>query len=200
VGHQLVHGGRVDGIFGDHLAVGVDAFENLQVRELGNVVCDGILGAPFALLVEDHHGDAGDDLGHGEDAEDRVGGHRRAAGEISLAVGFEVDELSVAHDERDGAGHGFLLVDFLLNGGVKTLEAFCGETDGFRRDGTGSCGGDRLGGGLLSRSDSSDGSKRRDDEREQADGENSSQSHVIFLFESDSPCVWVCAERARGSF
>ena len=50
VGHELAHGGRVIGIDEDHLAVGIDAVEDLEVRELGDVFGDGIGGEPLALL------------------------------------------------------------------------------------------------------------------------------------------------------
>ena len=128
------------GIFDDHFPVRIHAFEDFQVSEFRDVVGDGILWMPFALFVENHHGHAGDDLGHGEYAKDCVGGHGRAAGEIFLAVGFQVDELAMAHEERDGAGHGLFLIDFLLHGGVETLEAFGGEAQrfGFCRSGRGS--------------------------------------------------------------
>ena len=78
----------MNGILEDHFAVRVQALENFQVREFGNVFRNRILRMPFALLVENHHGDAGDGFGHGEDAEDGVLGHRRAAGEVFFAVGL----------------------------------------------------------------------------------------------------------------
>ncbi len=97
------------GIDEDHLAVGVDAFEDLEMRELGDVFGDGIGGQPLALLIENHHGHAGDRLGHGEVAKDGVLGHRRAAGHVALAVGAVVDDLAVTSEDGDGAGECFLV-------------------------------------------------------------------------------------------
>jgi hypothetical protein len=121
VGHELAHGGRVIGIDEDHFAVGIDAVEDLEVRELGDVFGDGISGQPLALLVEDHHGDAGDRLGHGVVAEDGVFGHGRAVASRD-AVGAVVDDFAVAREDGDGAGE-LLVIDLALDEGVEVFEA-----------------------------------------------------------------------------
>ena len=128
VAHQLAHGGRVVGIGENHLAVGVDALVDLEVGELGDEFGDGVGGEPLALLVEDHHGDPGDRLGHGVVAENHVLGHGRRAGQVALAVGAVVDDLAVAGEDGDDAGD-LLLVDGLLHKGVETLQALGGKAE-----------------------------------------------------------------------
>jgi hypothetical protein len=86
VGHDFGHGGRVDGVFENHVAGGVDASENLEVFEFGDEFGYGIGREPFALLVQLEHGDCGDRLGHGKGAEDGVFGERRVAGDVFHAV------------------------------------------------------------------------------------------------------------------
>ena len=84
-------------------------------------------------FVEDHHGDAGDGLGHGVVAEDGVLGHGRAGGEVAHAIGAVVHDLAVAGEDGDGAGE-LLLVDFVLHEGVEVFEALGGEADRLGRD------------------------------------------------------------------
>ena len=71
-------------------------------------------GEPFALLIEDHHGDAGEGLGHGIGAEDGVLGHGYALFHVALAVGAVLDDLAVTGQDGDGSGE-FLLVDLVLD-------------------------------------------------------------------------------------
>ena len=130
VGHQLAHGGRVIGIDEDHLAVGVDAIVDLEVREFGDVLGDGIGGEPLALFVEDHHGDAGDGLGHRVVAEDGVVGHGLRGGQIAHAVGTVVNNFAMAREQGDGARE-LLVVDLALDEGMEVFETLGGEADGF---------------------------------------------------------------------
>ena len=126
VGHQLAHGRRVLGIDKNHLAVGIHALEDLQMRELRNVFGDGVRRHPLALLVEQHHGHAGDRLGHGVVAEDDVLGHGRTAGHVALTVGAVVHHFSVARQDGDDACD-LLLVNGLLHQGVQTFQPLRGE-------------------------------------------------------------------------
>ena len=64
--------------------------------ELGDVFRNRIVGRPLAFFVEDHHGHAGNGLGHGVVAEDGVPGHGRAGGDVSRSVCAVVDDLAVA--------------------------------------------------------------------------------------------------------
>ena len=96
--------GACSGSASSILPVGVEAVEDLEVREFGNVFGDGIGGQPLAFFVEDHHGDASDGLGHGVVAEDGVVGHGRAGGHVAHAVGAVVDDFAVAGEDGDGAG------------------------------------------------------------------------------------------------
>ena len=104
---------------------------DLEVRKLRNVFGDGIGGQPLALLVENHHGHAGDGLGHGEVAEDGVFRHGRAAGQVAHAVGAVVHHFAVARKDGDDAGD-LLLIDGLLHEGVQALEALGGKADRLR--------------------------------------------------------------------
>ncbi len=137
VGHELAHGGRVVGLGEKHFAGGVEAVEDLEVRELGDELRDGVGGEPLALFVEDHHGDAGDGLGHGVVAEDGVFGHGGGGGQVAHAVGAVVDDFAVAGEDGDGSGE-LLVVDLVLNGGVETLKAL-GRRSRRTRAGRGSC-------------------------------------------------------------
>ena len=82
VRHQLADGGRVCRRLENRRAVRGRAAIHLQVRELRDVLREGIGGAPFPFLVQHHHRDAGDRLGHRVDAEDRVPRERCPGREI----------------------------------------------------------------------------------------------------------------------
>ena len=134
MGHELAHGGRVVGIGEEHFAGGVEAVEDFEVGEFGDELRDGIGGKPLAFFVKDHHGDAGDGLGHGVVAENGVFGHGGGGGQVANAVGAVVDDFAVAGEDGDGAGE-LLVVDLVLDGGVEALKALGGEADGLGRDG-----------------------------------------------------------------
>jgi hypothetical protein len=124
--HQLVHRRLVVRVDKNRLAVRVHTVEDLQMRKLGNVLCDRIGGQPLALFVQNHHGHAGDRLGHGVVAKDRVLRHGRAACHVALAVGAVVDDLAVARKDRNRSGD-LLAVDRLLHICVQSLQAFGGK-------------------------------------------------------------------------
>jgi hypothetical protein len=79
-------------------------------------------GKPFALFIEDHHGDAGKGLGHGVRAEDSVLGHRYSLFHVALAVSAVIDYLAVAGEDGDGSGE-LLLINFVLDERMQVLES-----------------------------------------------------------------------------
>ena len=83
------------GIDQDRLAFFIHAIEDLEVLELRNVLGDRIVWQPLALLIEDHHGDARDRLGHRVVAKDCVLRHGRMRFEIALAISPVVDDLAM---------------------------------------------------------------------------------------------------------
>ncbi len=121
--------GAEAGEVGEEHADGDVGFAALELREVGG---DLVVEADLALFDEAHDGGGGgDDLGEGGGVEDGVDGHGGAGGgEAAAAVGLAMEDLAVAADPGDGAGHlvggdGFLddAVDFIGAG-----ETFlCGE-------------------------------------------------------------------------
>jgi hypothetical protein len=91
-----------------------------------------IVGAPFALFVELHHGHAGDRLGHRVNAKDGVAFQRMVPPDVFLAVGRDVGDLAVTRQQRDDAGQPSL-VDHLLHAGVEAPETFRRDANRFRR-------------------------------------------------------------------
>ena len=131
VAHQLRHRRRVRRIFDDGLAVGVHALVDFEIRELRDVFRDRIARPPLALLIQHHHRDAGDRLGHRVDAEDRVLLHGRAAGHVALAIGPRIDDLAVARHYRDDSRH-LAVVDVFLQHRMHTIQSLRGEAYRFR--------------------------------------------------------------------
>jgi hypothetical protein len=129
--HQLVHGGCVIGIHEDHFSGRVEPREDFKIGELGNELRNRIGRQPFALLVENQHGDACDRLGHRVVAEDGVLRHRRAARKVAHAVSAVVHNLAVPRQDRHGAGE-FLFVDHFLDKAVQPLEPLRRESHCFR--------------------------------------------------------------------
>ena len=133
VAHQLTHGGRVGWVFQNLLSVLIEALEDFQLGELGDELRDGIRRPPFALFVEDHHGNACDRLGHGVDAEDGVRLHGRGSGDILLAVCPLLDDLAVARKKCHNSGKLFL-IHLTLHCCVKTIESLRGKAQRLRVD------------------------------------------------------------------
>jgi hypothetical protein len=102
-----------------------DDVATLRLPSSGRNLVTGSSGFHCALFPELHHGDPGDGLGHGADAEDRVFRHRRAATRL-VAEDVEGDDLAIL-DERVFEAGDFILVDGLLHAGVEGGEAFGGE-------------------------------------------------------------------------
>ena len=134
VAQQVLHGDlpfRVDQR--EHrLAFAVGRFDaDFHVFELGNVFRHRLLQAEPAFLDQHHRGDADDRLGHGIEAEDRIGAHRDFPVPVLPAETFRIHQLPVAGDQHDGAGQLAGLHRF-LHGGVETAEPLRGHADFFR--------------------------------------------------------------------
>jgi len=121
VGHELGHGRRVRRRLEADGAVRPGAGRHGDVGELRQVLCDGIVRAPAAFVVEDHHRRGGDRLGHREDAEHRVDQERFAGGQVLFAHGVGVHRLAMAGDKRHRPGQD-ALVDIALQSGVDGLK------------------------------------------------------------------------------
>ena len=84
----------------------------------------------FALLIQLHHGDGGDGLGHGVDAEHGIPFHGQVAFDISQALGFTPENLAMPGHQRDRprnlAGLNIVLVKVAGN----TLQAIQGNAGG----------------------------------------------------------------------
>ena len=118
--HQLqawVSGPRIDTPNGD-----------LLIAEGGDPAGRGCAEREAVLLVQDHHGDAGDRLAHRVDAEERVLGHRFLRLEVAVAVRVEVRDLAAAGDQARGAGD-FARLDVAVHRSVDAGEALGRETD-----------------------------------------------------------------------
>ena len=87
---------------------------NLGAAELGQVAGDRVAERELALVVQDHHSDAGHRLGHRVDPEDRIPGHGLPALAIHAAIGLEVDDLAVTRDQSGGPGD-LIRIDVLLH-------------------------------------------------------------------------------------
>ena len=112
----------MDGVFQDHLAALIHALKNFQLGELRDVLRDRIRRMPFAFFKENHHGNTGDRLGHGKDAEDRILGHRSAARDVFLAVGSLLDHFPVTRQNGYDARK-LLLVHLPLHRRMQPLES-----------------------------------------------------------------------------
>ena len=121
MGHQLTHRGRMVGIGEDQIAAGVHALIDLEVCKLRNEFGNRVRGQPLALLIEDHHRDAGNGLGHGEVAENHILRHGCAGREVARSIGPVIDDLAVARKDGDDTGE-VLLIDLLLHHRVQALK------------------------------------------------------------------------------
>ena len=105
---------------------------DLLALEGGNELRDGVGEEEPALLVEHHHGDTRDRLGHRGDPEERVGAHRRAALHVLEAGGMHVDHLALPSDEGDDTA-GLVAIDEGLHSVVEALEPRGRDADALRR-------------------------------------------------------------------
>jgi hypothetical protein len=100
-----------------HLAVGRDGVEDrlaghrvgllhadLPIAERGEMLRHRVRDEEPAFFVEHHRGDGRERLGHGGDAEDRVGGHRRASGLVTEADRLGIGDAALPGDHDDRAG------------------------------------------------------------------------------------------------
>jgi hypothetical protein len=82
----------------------VDARENLDVLELGQVTRERVVELEFALLVESEERNARDRLRHREQAEVCVLRHRLLVLDVGHAVAVDVHDLAAARDQSDHTG------------------------------------------------------------------------------------------------
>jgi len=87
------------------LSIRVEAFDHLQLADLGDVGLGGRVEVKFALFDELQRRRAGDRLGGREDREHGVGRHVRVAVQPALASGTFVDVALGVGDHRHHAGH-----------------------------------------------------------------------------------------------
>ena len=109
----LAEPGRVREDLGDREVRGL-ARGGFQARKLGQVFRDRIADVELALVLQHEHCGARDWLRHGRDPEQRVGRHRPFRGDVGETGRFEVEDLVLRDDRRDGAGD-FVLRDHLLH-------------------------------------------------------------------------------------
>jgi hypothetical protein len=122
VAQQLAHGHLVVRQLRHGNAIGHLFLRHHQGGELWNVVLYRVIQGELALFEKHHHGHAGDGLGHGEDAEDRVFGHGHLILQVLPAVGVGVHQLAVSGHHRDQAGQ-LPLVHFGTHAFLKGSEA-----------------------------------------------------------------------------
>ena len=134
VGHHFAHGRRVHRFLELRLTRSVRASVDLQVRKLGNVTRQRIVGVPLALLVQLHHGHAGNRLGHGVDLENGVLPHRHFLADVLIAVDVRRHDRPVSRDVRHDARQLAVVYD-LLHGDVERAEPLAREADRRRRGG-----------------------------------------------------------------
>ena len=115
---------------GDRDPFGSLAHEHLRAGKLGEELGDGVVEQDEAVLEELQHGDGGDGLGHGVDAEDRVGAHGRPGSDILEAHCVAVGELTLAGDEGDRTGK-LAALDRGLQDRGDSLQPNGGQTDRF---------------------------------------------------------------------
>ena len=75
-----------------------------------------IVEKKFSFFVENHGADGGDGLGHGADSEDGIALHGFGGFAVGHALRLKESDLTMAQNERDGAGDAFV-VDTVLDRG-----------------------------------------------------------------------------------
>jgi len=142
VAQQVLDGDRPHRQRELHRAVALDA--DLLAGEFGNELGKRIVEQQFAVFHQHHDAERDQRLGHREDAEDAVLGHRRVGGRVLPALRLEPADLATPRHHRHHAGRR-ALVDLALEGVAHPLKPQRREPDRFRL-----CrgkGGGRLGGG-----------------------------------------------------
>ncbi len=84
---------------------GVEGLEDFQVRQLRKILLRRIVEAEAALFDQLHHRQGRDRFCHRRNAENRVDGHRRAAGDICDPEGALIHDAAPIRGHRDHAGH-----------------------------------------------------------------------------------------------
>jgi hypothetical protein len=107
---------------------------NLHFGEFGQVFADRVVELKLAFLVEHHHRDARDRLGHRVDAVNRIEPHRLAGLDVCHAESFLISDLAAPRDQPSGARNLFLR-HVPVHHSADVGEATTGQPDLFRRDG-----------------------------------------------------------------
>ena len=132
VGQQVAEVDLALGRHGLDLAAAA-ARHDARVGESGNELRDRVVELKAAFFVEHHDRRRGERLGHGVDAEDRVGPHRLVAGHIRLAVDLGEGQFALAHHAGDHAGQ-LSAVDPAVHPLAHAVEPRCGKPDLFGGD------------------------------------------------------------------
>jgi hypothetical protein len=106
------------------------AFVDAEIAPLRDVAMHGIVERDAAFLDQHHQRDAGERLGHGIDAEDRVFLQRAVALDIHVPERAAMGDLAVALDERQRARQLAGVQVFLLEEPVDVLQARAGQPGG----------------------------------------------------------------------
>ena len=93
-------------------ALGVETFQHLRAREIGQHLADRLIQRELALLDELHAGRCRDGLGHGGDPEHAVDRHRIVLGQVAFAERALIDHFIAGRGHCDHAGN-FLGLAFL---------------------------------------------------------------------------------------
>ena len=130
VAQQILHGHGALGIAELQHRPAVDDFlgADLHLADLGQELRHGIADLEPALLDHLHDRDADDRLGHGVDAEDRVGLHRIARRHVAFAERRHPGDLAAPRHQHDRARHQ-AGVDVLLRHLLEALQLRGRETD-----------------------------------------------------------------------
>ena len=108
-----------------------------EIGKLGQIFRDRIGDRELALILQHENRNTGDWLGHGGDPEQRVGRHGPLRSDIGETAGFEVEDLILRDDDRDGAGD-FVFRDHRLHRwtdtGKRRLLDEGGQRGGERKD------------------------------------------------------------------
>jgi hypothetical protein len=106
------------------------ALVDAEIAPLRDIAMHRIVERDAAFLDQHHQRDAGERLGHGVDAEDRVFLQRAVALDVHAPERAAMGDLAVALDEGQRAGQFASVQVFLLEEPVDALQARSGQTGG----------------------------------------------------------------------
>ena len=84
---------------------GVERLEDLEVRQLRQVLLCGVVEAEPVLFDKLHHGQRRNRFGHRRDAKNSVDFHQPAAGDICDPEGSLIHDAAAIRDHRNHARH-----------------------------------------------------------------------------------------------